>query len=83
MSDETYPRVEPNPLAGVACVYCGVADLRVELRPRITARPLGTWSLAGAQLKTSAVQTMWPHGVCGNCGHVSEGKPPDKGDDDA
>jgi hypothetical protein len=71
----TYPRVEPNPLAGLPCKYCGSPDIWVELRPRITARPLGTWSLAGAQLKTSAIETTWPWAVCGGCGHESEGKP--------
>lgn len=69
-----YPRVEPNPLAGLTCKYCGSLDIWVELRPRITAQPLGTWSLAGAQLKTSAVATTWPWAVCGGCGHESEGK---------
>lgn len=55
-----HPRVDPNPLAGLACKYCGSPDIWVEERPEIIAKPLGTWSLAGAQLKTSAVVTTWP-----------------------
>lgn len=74
-TENAHPHVTPNPLAGSTCRHCGSSDIWVELRPRITARPLSTWSLAGAQLKTSAVAGSWPWAVCGGCEHASEGKP--------
>jgi len=58
-------------LAGSRCKYCGVTDqIRIEFR--LVAKPLGTWSLSGAQLKTSAYR--WPWAICDNCGHESKGK---------
>lgn len=36
-----------------ACPECGASGT-VALRPVLVALPLGTWSLAGAQIKTSA-----------------------------
>lgn len=53
-----------DPLAGVPCPTCGELTLRIETR--FETRPLGTWSLAGRQLKTSAVR--WPYAVCGATG---------------
>lgn len=52
-------------LARVPCPSCGELTLRVETR--LESRPLGTWSLAGVQLKTSA--RTWPYAVCAsaNC----------------
>lgn len=47
-------------LARVPCPRCGELTLRLETR--LEARPLGTWSLAGAQPKTSVVE--WPYAVC-------------------
>lgn len=46
------------------CPDCGQLTLELQLRPRLEARPLGTWSLAGAQPKTSAVEVEWPYAVC-------------------
>lgn len=63
--------VEPNPLAAATCRHCNTTGrIRVELR--LEARPLGSWSLAGAQMKTSAVEHPWA--VCGACGHESRGE---------
>lgn len=39
------------------CPNCGQQG-GLTIGPRLEARPLGTWSLAGAQLKTSAVQRL-------------------------
>lgn len=72
---ETNPRsLVPNPLAGVPCVKCGALALRVEARDELVARPIGTYSLAGAQLKTSVVERSWPWAVCDGCGGESRGK---------
>ena len=48
----------------VACPQCQAKMFT--LQNRLVARPLGTWSLSGAQMKVSAYE--WPHLVCGNCG---------------
>lgn len=55
---------------GAECLYCGSADTWVEWR--LLARPLGSYSLSGNQMKFSAA--AWPYAVCGGCGHVSKGK---------
>jgi hypothetical protein len=44
----------------VPCPRCG--ELTLRFTTRLEARPLGTWSLAGRQDKTSAVE--WPYVVC-------------------
>lgn len=64
----------PSPFAGIPCRECGHAELRLEMRPRLISRPLGTWSLSGAQIKTSAREIQWPWCVCDHCGAESEGK---------
>lgn len=46
------------------CPSCGRHTLVLELRPTLVARPVGTWSLAGAQDKTSAYERDWPFAVC-------------------
>lgn len=46
------------------CPSCGASPL--ELSWGLVARPLGTWSLAGAQMKTSAVE--WATVSCPACG---------------
>lgn len=55
-------------LARTPCPSCGELTLTLEVRdePRLTARPLGTWSLAGYQPKVSAVVDIvsWPYAVC-------------------
>lgn len=61
------------------CRYCGVLGaIRIEERPTFVAQPVGTWALAGVQVKASAVETTWPWAVCrpefGGCGHESRGQ---------
>lgn len=55
MFDDVNDQLREHP-----CPDCGHRTLEVQLRLR--ARPPGTWSLAGAQPKTSAV--VWPYVVC-------------------
>ena len=58
-------------LPDVTCKYCGVTgQVRVEMR--LVAKPAGTYSLAGAQMKVSA--TSWPWAVCDACGHESKAR---------
>ncbi|KQP62931.1 hypothetical protein [Nocardioides sp. Leaf285] len=47
--------------AAQTCPQCGNVGFRIE--ERLTARPIGDYSLAGAQMKFSAVAV--PHIVCG------------------
>ena len=51
------------------CPVCGALALRIE--ERLTAKPIGTYSLAGAQMKVSV---LVPWLVCGSCGAAAEGK---------
>jgi hypothetical protein len=61
--------------AHVPCVRCGALGSLV-LFQRLEALPLATWSLAGAQLKTSA--RPWPYVRCdatrGGCGAECRGR---------
>lgn len=52
-----------GPVPGSSCPFCGYKPLRLELR--LQAKPLGTFSLAGGQVKFSA--TQWPWLVCDGC----------------
>lgn len=60
--------VDRDTLADVPCPNCHVRAL--EIFTKLEARPLGTWSLAGAQDKVSAI--AWPYVRCvadrGGCG---------------
>lgn len=49
-------------VAAIPCPRCGESRLRVTTK--LESRPIGTWSLSGNQLKTSAVE--WPYVVCDN-----------------
>ena len=65
----------PPNLSDVACRYCGVVGkIRIELREKLIAQPLGTYSLSGTTMKVSARSVQWPWAICGGCGHESEGK---------
>lgn len=55
---------------GADCLYCGSGDTWIEYR--LEARPVGTFSLAGMQMKFSTRRL--PFAVCDHCGHVSRGK---------
>jgi len=64
--------------AGWTCRHCDTTGaIRVELRPTLVSKPLGSFALAGAGMKTSAAETAWPWAVCrtdlGGCGHESRG----------
>jgi len=57
------------------CKYCGPEQaLRIEMREEFEAKPLGSFSLAGAQIKFSATKREWPYAVCDGCGRESRGK---------
>lgn len=64
-----------NPFEGVECTNCGAASLRLEVREQLVSKPIGTFSLAGMQMKTSAFTqpTYWC--VCDSCESESMGKP--------
>lgn len=49
-------------VAATPCPACGQSRLR--FTTKLESRPIGTFSLAGAQLKTSAIE--WPYVVCDN-----------------
>ena len=73
------PPVSDERAAQVQCVYCGtLGAVRFEWREKLIAKPLGTFSITGAQMKTVARAVQWPWAVCrsdlGGCGHESEGK---------
>jgi transcription elongation factor Elf1 len=59
--DDGYTKAK---IADVPCPECGAKAFSI--KTRLVARPIGTYSLAGAQMKVSAYE--WPHLVCGNCG---------------
>lgn len=55
---------------GVPCKYCGSDKTFVVMR--LEPAPLGSFSLAGVGMKTTAKE--WPWAVCDGCGHESRGK---------
>lgn len=59
-------------LASTPCPKCKVRYV-VEVRPVLAAKPLGTFSLSGAQMKVSARDT-WEY-RCTNCGATGEAEP--------
>lgn len=72
------PPIPDAEAALVTCRYCETTGAaRTEWRTRLVARPFGTWSLSGQQIKSSATVAWWPWMVCridlGGCGHASEG----------
>lgn len=64
-------------IADTPCPFCGQKALRLEMRESFTARPVGTWSLAGQQPKVSAYKQMWPWLVCdvSVCAYMERAKP--------
>lgn len=54
----------------VPCPHCGQQTLRIE--HRLEAKPLGTHSLSGSQMKVSAMS--WPYLVCDNCKVEARGR---------
>ncbi len=62
-------------MSGLWCKHCGPDHpLRIEYREQLEAKPLGSFSLAGAQMKFSAVKRQWPWAVCDNCKRESKGR---------
>lgn len=61
---------EGFPLDGALCKRCGSTDFRVVMK--LVARPLGSFSLSGNQMKFSAYK--WPFAVCQGCGYETEGE---------
>ncbi|WP_286347080.1 hypothetical protein [Frondihabitans sucicola] len=53
------------------CPMCGHQGMTVA--PRLTAKPLGSYSLAGVQMKFSATSEMWITCDAG-CGFEEKGK---------
>lgn len=64
------PDVGERALLGVACRYCGSDRTYIEMR--LESSPLGTFSLAGVAMKTTA--HAWPWAVCDGCQHESRGE---------
>lgn len=62
-----------NPLADIPCPACGATALRIEWRTRVVASPIGTFALAGQQVKAPAKTEPWPWVRCGACGIEAEG----------
>lgn len=59
---------------GLWCKHCGPEHpLRIEWREEMESRPLGSFSLAGGQMKFSVVKREWPYAVCDNCKRESRG----------
>ena len=56
--------------AGQTCPECEHKGLRIEWR--LEAKPVGSFSLSGAQMKFSAAKVPWL--VCPGCGVESKGK---------
>lgn len=66
-----FPQIQEGPVPGT-CARCNTdGTLRIEYR--LEAKPLGTYSLAGAQMKVAA--TRWPWMVCDACGSTCRGEP--------
>lgn len=59
-----------NPFLGIPCRDCHTPTLTLEWRWETA--PLGSFSLAGVQTKTTAYR--WPWCVCTTCGAESKGK---------
>ncbi|MGN2642407.1 hypothetical protein ACTD5D_40795 [Nocardia takedensis] len=61
-----------------ACPACGADALHIE--SRLTALPIGTYSLAGVFPKVAAQESFWL--VCRGCGAQARGRPDDRGSAD-
>lgn len=60
---------------GLWCKHCGSDfPLRIEYREELQAKPIGTFSLSGQQVKFSAVKREWPWAVCDHCKREARGK---------
>lgn len=66
----THTTIEIPDVSFPPCPSCGEDALRIEFRLR--CKPIGSFSLTGAQMKLSAQE--WPWLVCDSCGIEAEGK---------
>lgn len=57
-------------ISNTPCPACGERTLTIEMR--MTAKPIGEFSLAGVGMKVSATNKPWL--ICTNCGVEAEGK---------
>lgn len=72
---ETALRTEDYP--EIVCRYCGHQGCRMEVHMELVDKPVGTWSLAGAQPKTVVEERPWYFLRCLGCNHVSRGQVPE------
>jgi ribosomal protein S27AE len=72
--DEVRVRQMVELLADKACTECGAHAYWIDMRETMIAKPLGSFSLPGNQVKFSAMLKPWPWIVCGNCGFEERGK---------
>jgi len=72
MTDVGHKEDERNyaPFVGIDCTHCGGGPIYLHMV--FEAQALGTYSVAGAQMK--AVGNFWPHATCEGCGHISRGR---------
>lgn len=62
-------------LSEVPCTKCQLpGGLRIEMRTEVEAKPLGSYSLAGEQVKVSAHVSDRPWMVCDLCNAECKGK---------
>jgi hypothetical protein len=60
-------------LETIPCDLCGKTEWELVFLPQWVAKPFGTFSLSGSQMKMTMVETPWPYLVC-ECGRVCKGK---------
>lgn len=72
--DESFMLQLAEWLADKPCPDCGELSLRVVGRDGLLAKPLGSFSLAGAQPKVSAHEVRWPWAKCSTPGCSFEKK---------
>src|SRR5580693_4085319 len=66
--------LDVSDMSAMNCKHCGPGfALRIEMREELQAKPLGSFSLAGNQLKFSTIKHDWPWAVCDNCKRESRG----------
>lgn len=62
-------------LSKILCPNCGKNTLRLEMRMGpLKVKPIGTFSLAGAQMKMAATMEAEGFLVCNDCGFEKKGK---------
>lgn len=59
-------------IENLPCDQCGKRELELIFLEEMIAKPMGTFSLSGVQMKVSANLLKWPYLVC-ECGRVCRG----------